>query len=307
MNALSSSLPSDHAQRMERVRLSLDGLSIGDAFGQTFFYRETSVEWAIHLRQTAEPPWLWTDDTAMALSVGETLHQYGRIVQGDLVQRFARRHALEPFRGYGAMAHEILTAIGDGTPWREASYAAFGGGGSMGNGSAMRVGPVGAYFADDLETVVKQARLSAEVTHAHPDGQAGAIAVAVAAAMAWRLRNASEPDRPQRLLDAVLERTPRGPTYDGLQEAAALPWDSDVEAAVQLLGNGSQVICLDTVPFCLWCAARHLGNYEEAMWTTVAGLGDRDTTCAIVGSIVALSASRETVPPAWKDAREPLP
>jgi hypothetical protein len=50
-----------------------------------------------------------------------------------------------------------------------------------------------------------------------------------------------------------------------------------------------------------------LDNYEEAMWTTVTGLGDCDTTCAIVGSIVALSAGRETIPPAWQDAREPLP
>jgi ADP-ribosylglycohydrolase len=73
------------------------------------------------------------------------------------------------------------------------------------------------------------------------------------------------------------------------------------------LGNGSQVVCHDTVPFCLWCAARHLDDYQAALWTTVEGLGDRDTTCAIVGAIVALSAGAESIPAQWHAAREPLP
>ena len=69
------------------------------------------------------------------------------------------------------------------------------------------------------------------------------------------------------------------------------------------LGNGTGVSCQDTVPFCLWCAGTHLDSYEEALWLTVAGLGDRDTTCAIVGGIVAL---RSEIPTAWLAAREPL-
>ncbi len=61
----------------------------------------------------------------------------------------------------------------------------------------------------------------------------------------------------------------------------------------------------DTVPFTMWCAARHLHDYEQAMWTTVSGLGDRDTTCAIIGGIVALSPLA-TIPATWQAAREPL-
>ncbi|WP_375756947.1 ADP-ribosylglycohydrolase family protein [Corallococcus exercitus] len=55
-----------------------------------------------------------------------------------------------------------------------------------------------------------------------------------------------------------------------------------------------------------WCAARHLDSFEEALWCTVAGFGDRDTTCAIVGGIVALSAGRSSIPAPWLSAREPL-
>jgi ADP-ribosylglycohydrolase len=82
--------------------------------------------------------------------------------------------------------------------------------------------------------------------------------------------------------------------------------DASVDTAVNRLGNGSYVVAADTVPFCVWSAARHLDNYAEALWQTVYGLGDRDTTCAIVGGIVALSADRRTVPDTWLRSREPL-
>jgi ADP-ribosylglycohydrolase len=63
----------------------------------------------------------------------------------------------------------------------------------------------------------------------------------------------------------------------------------------------------DTVPFALWCAARHLGSYEDALWATVSGLGDRDTTCAIVGGIVVMSAGVRSIPAEWLEHREQIP
>jgi len=43
------------------------------------------------------------------------------------------------------------------------------------------------------------------------------------------------------------------------------------------------------------------------MWATVSALGDRDTTCAIVGGIVACYTGVVGIPPDWLAAREPLP
>lgn len=48
-------------------------------------------------------------------------------------------------------------------------------------------------------------------------------------------------------------------------------------------------------------------NYEQAHWLTTSGLGDVDTTCAMVGGIVALARGVERIPQAWREAREPLP
>ena len=182
----------------------------------------------------------------------------------------------------------------------------------MGNGGAMRAGPIGAYFADSFDAVAENASNSAKVTHAHSEGQAGAIAVAIAAAQACRLHTETSPvtpterAEPRSILTAAAAFTPDGKTRQRLKTALALPFTESVAAAAAILGNGSRVIASDTVPFALWCAARHLTDYESAFWATASGLGDIDTNCAIVGSIVAMAVGRLGIPRAWIDAREPL-
>ena len=80
-----------------------------------------------------------------------------------------------------------------------------------------------------------------------------------------------------------------------------------VRHAVATLGNGVEISCADTVPFSLWCAGEQMLSYEEAMWLTVEGLGDRDTTCAIVGGIVAGYVGVDGIPAEWRESREELP
>ncbi len=296
----------DDSASLTRAEISLEGLSIGDAFGQRFFSIQPNLESLIRNHAVPAAPWNWTDDTAMALSVVEVLRRRRGIDQDALARCFAERYAAEPARGYGATAHQILRDIGLGVPWRQAAGSVFEGSGSMGNGAAMRVAPLGGYFADDLEEVVRQAILSAQPTHAHPEGQAGAVAVAVAAAMAWRMRGSPPELAARAMMEEVRKRTPAGETLAGLERAVTLGTGCDPGTAVAALGNGSRVISSDTVPFALWCAARHLGDFEEALWVTVSGLGDRDTTCAIVGGIIALRVGREGLPVKFLRARETL-
>lgn len=283
---------------------SLEGLSVGDAFGERFFGHPELVEGLIASRSLPPVPWKFTDDTEMALGIIEVLSRHGRVDQDDLAQVFGRRYRANPHRGYGGTAHDILTKLNLGVPWREASAEPFDGQGSMGNGSAMRAAPLGAWFNEDLARVVEEARRAAEVTHWHPDGQAGGIAIAVAAAVFARSRG-SVLGR-ELVFDEVLARTPSGETRLGIERARSLPASLEVREAVRQLGSGSRVLCFDTVPFCLWAATRHTDDYAEAMWTTVAGLGDRDTTCAIVGGLVAARVGSTGIPADWRKAREPL-
>jgi len=290
---------------MQRTLLALDGLSVADALGSQAFVPRNRE--AFEAERVPPGPWLYTDDTEMALGIVQVLRHHGQIDPGILARVFAHRWDRDMLRGYGGGAHLILGNIRNGKPWQEAAMSVFNGQGSMGNGGAMRVAPLGAYFAeDDWPVIVEQARLSAIATHGHPDGQAGAIAIAVAAACAWRMRGQPLYLQRQFLWQKVLELTPQGPTRMSLNEAHGLSYDVEIEAAVQALGNGSRVVSWDTVPFCVWCATRHLDDFQRSMWTTFCGGGDIDTTAAIVGGIVALSAGRESIPIAWLEERESL-
>src|SRR5262249_49337517 len=69
----------DHQDRMQRALLSLDGLSVGDAFGERFFGNPRVAERRIEHRDPPPPPWAYSDDTAMALSIVRCLKRYREI------------------------------------------------------------------------------------------------------------------------------------------------------------------------------------------------------------------------------------
>ncbi|MFC3501830.1 ADP-ribosylglycohydrolase family protein [Micromonospora krabiensis] len=293
--------------RLTLARDSLAGLSVGDALGSQFF---------VPGRQPADlaagrlppPPWEWTDDTEMACSVVAELSDAGHIDQDRLALAFAER--CEPYRGYGPGAVTVLRLIRTGTPWPVAAASAFDGQGSLGNGAAMRVAPLGAYFADSPSRAAAEARASAEVTHAHAEGIAGAVAVAVAAAFAARGRLDGHRPAADRLLAGVAAAVDPATEVHRRVRLAADLLGRPLPQAVAALGNGSRVTAQDTVGFTLWVAASRLDDYPAAIRACVEAGGDVDTTAAIVGGIVAAYAGVGTpggVPQRWLATREPLP
>ncbi len=81
---------------------------------------------------------------------------------------------------------------------------------------------------------------------------------------------------------------------------------ADAGTVAAVLGCGRRTAAQDTVPFALWSAARALGDYERAFWTTAQVGGDVDTTCAIVGGVIA--AGTAGAPPAgWAEQTEAIP
>jgi ADP-ribosylglycohydrolase len=290
-------------ERLQRARLALEGLSVGDAFGEQLLHcgphkRADALD---HRAAPVGRKWMWTDDTAMALSIVEVLHACGGIDCERLARSFAERHDRDMGRGYGRGAHQVLDMIQAGLPYQMAARMLFDGQGSCGNGGGMRAAPIGAYFADDLDAVVEHAARSASPTHAHPDGAAGAIAIAVAAARVF----SGERD-PRALIESVVAHTPRGETRAGLQHALGMLAAEPITAAA-VLGNGSRVLASDTVPFAVWCAATHLGDYAGACWACASVGGDIDTTCAMVGGIIVGAVGLAGIPSDWHASREPLP
>jgi ADP-ribosylglycohydrolase len=288
---------------------SLRGLALGDGFGERWFHRgnREAVEMIRARQLPAEASWYWTDDTAMAVTIVHLLHLRGAIEASSLAAMFAATYEADPYRGYGYGMTVLLPRLAqEPDNWQTHARALFGGQGSLGNGAAMRVAPLGAWFGHDLERACEQAEIAAAVTHAHPEGIAGAVAVAAAAALGTASRD-SDPPEPSAFLGQVAACIPEGLVRDGIERAATLTASTPVWKASDLLGNGQRIRASDTVPFALWSAAHHLDDLTGALWTTAEGLGDVDTTCAITGGVVAARTGLTNVPQQWLDLREPLP
>jgi len=282
---------------LESALLSLTGLTVGDAFGQSFYFPEAKTQ--IDQRKLQPAPWIWTDDTQMAISVVEELRQRGWIDQDYLARRMAWRYTTDPARGYGRSTRGVLDRISQGEYFRAVSRSVSDGG-SFGCSGVARVAPLGAFFAESPARAAREAPLAAAVTHIHPESLAAAQAVAVAAAVAV------DPNHPVKadFLRKILKFVPESRVRQAIDEVMDIPPD-DLEGCLKCLAGDNFGTVQTAVPFALWCAAHHLDNFKEALWSTVAGLGNRDATCAIVGGIVSLTCGG--VPPDWKACREPLP
>ncbi|MGP9018132.1 ADP-ribosylglycohydrolase family protein [Streptomyces sp. BR1] len=285
--------------RFERALASLRGLAVGDALGSQFFVPANYP--LLKRRELPAGRWQWTDDTEMACSVVAVLAASGRIDQDLLARSFAEHHDFD--RGYGPAVNRMLRLIREGGDWRELAAGLFNGQGSWGNGSAMRIAPLGAWYADDPEQATHQAEISSYTTHQHREAVVGAMAVAAAAAL---VAAPAGPPSPGDLLDGVVALVPRSAVGAGLRRARDMLDYGDATTVAAVLGCGRRTSAHDTVPFALWSAARGLGAYEKAFWTTAQAGGDIDTTCAIVGGVVA-AASAGAPPAAWLERTEELP
>jgi ADP-ribosylglycohydrolase len=290
---------SSPGRRFARALDSLRGLSVGDALGSQYFVPANHP--LLMRREPAPGSWQWTDDTEMAVSVVAVLAAHGHVDQDVLARSFADHHDFD--RGYGPAVNRMLRLVREGGDWRELAAGLFEGQGSWGNGAAMRVAPLGAWYADDPERAAHEAELSAYPTHQHPEAVMGAMAVAVAAALA---ADPAGPPSARTLLDGVIALVPRSAVGAGLRRARDMLDHDDASAVAAVLGCGRRTSALDTVPFALWSAARGLDDFERAFWTTAQVGGDVDTTCAIVGGVV--SSGRAGAPPRdWLDRTEALP
>ncbi|MFS4096823.1 ADP-ribosylglycohydrolase family protein [Streptomyces sp. AF1A] len=294
MTADSSSLG-----RLERALASLRGLAVGDALGAQFFVPANYP--SLKRRELPAGDWRWTDDTEMACSVVAVLAAHQRIDQDALARSFADHHDID--RGYGHGVSRLLSLVREGEDWREPAAALFHGRGSWGSGAAMRIAPLGAWYADDPEQATHQAEISSYPTHQHREAVVGAMAVAAAAALA---ASPEGPPSPEALLDGVISLVPKSAVGQGLRRARNMLDYDDAVTVAAVLGCGRRRTAHDTVPFALWSAARSLGDYETAFWTTARVGGDVDTTCAIMGGVLA--SGKAGMPPAdWVERTEALP
>ena len=277
---------------IQAAKRSLRGLALGDSLG-AFAQLLNLCGPSLGISGPLEPKLLlqrvmpYTDDTAEAIVLVEHLLARREVSQDALAVSLGEEYLANPTRGYGLHTQQLLAAVACGADWRVVAGGMFKGAGSFGNGSAMRVAPLGAFFGGrDFDWIATQARRSSEVTHTHADAVEGAVAVALAAASFAGSGTSDEPLEPGRFFDSILAQLRDGALHDAVAMAAALPSEVKAKRAGELLGVGEQISALDTVPLVLWFAAHHHGDPAEAIWSIVNLGGDCDTTAAILGGIL---------------------
>jgi hypothetical protein len=188
--------------------------------------------------------------------------------------------------------------------WRKLYSSLFNGQSSWGNGPAMRVAPLGAWSADDVERAVRQADLSAAVSHRHPEGIAPPRRrrrIGPGGGPGWPRR----PDGPHLRGDRPsLGR--RGPQRSPAGPRPARPrgrrWRHHCRRTrLRATHHRPRHRAVR-----LWAAARHLDDSTAALRTTARAGGDVDTTCTLVGGIPSSRPAGEP-PSSWLGHTGPLP
>lgn len=272
------------------------GSGLGDAIGELAFRHRD--ETALHTALAQVNVLTYTDDTAMAIGLAESLAATGMIDEQHVGDCFLRNYKREPWRGYASGPPTVFSLVEQrGLSYRQAAARLFGGAGSFGNGAAMRIAPVGLFFynAPDLYA---QAEASAAVAHAHPVGIDGAavLAKAIAQVVHWT------PDEPfpwQQLLQELIAFARTREIQNQLQLAGEmLTHGVAPETAVTRLGYGIEVQA--STPFALYAFLRHAASFEHCLLCAVTHGGDRDTLGAMAGALSGAYLGVEAIPVAWR-------
>ncbi|MBR1551720.1 MAG: ADP-ribosylglycohydrolase family protein [Muribaculaceae bacterium] len=232
------------------------GSVIGDVVGSIYEFRNIKTKEFPFFDKRME----YTDDSVLTFATAQWLLDGGE--PANYYYRFGSENEC-PMGGYGGRFQSwlIRSARGIAAPY-----------GSCGNGSAMRVGPVGWAF-DTAEQTLAAAERSAACTHNHPEGIKGAQATALAIFMARKgvgkdeIRRAMEEQFGYDLSLTVDEIRPRY-SWDGL--------DGNLEA--------SGATCQGSVPQALVCALEAV-DFEDAIRNAISIGGDSDTVGCIAGSV----------------------
>ena len=222
------------------------GAIAGDVIGSAYEFNPTRD----YTFELFTPKSTFTDDTVLTMAnaiwlLEDEKHRPETLVK--IMLDLCRRY---PDRGYGGRFAQWIRKT-DPQPYN-----------SFGNGSAMRVSPIG-YYAQTLDEALELARISAEVTHNHPEGIKGAQATAAAIFMARKGQSKKEiRDYIEKTFHYDLSRT--------LEEIRpTFTFDET---------------CQHTVPEAITCFMEGK-DYEDVVRLSVALAGDADTIAAIAGSI----------------------
>jgi poly(ADP-ribose) glycohydrolase ARH3 len=279
---------------------SMVGSALGDAIGELAFLRLGKAGLRAAIEQTNVLA--YTDDTAMAIGLAQSIAQMKQLDQQHLGDTFKANFKREPWRGYAKGPPTVFFLVKrHGIPYSEAARRLFGGEGSFGNGAAMRIAPVGLFFHDSPD-LYEQARASASVTHAHPIGVDGAAVLARAVAQAVKL-NPQEPFPLERFSQGLIDFARTTEIRDKIALVGTL-LAKDVPPPDAARRLGRSVAVHESLPFAIYAFLRSPKSFEACLFCAILHGGDRDTLGAMACGVSGAYLGIEALPQAWREKLE---
>ncbi len=282
------------------------GTHVGDALGMPVegYDCKTIVANYGELRQMLDARMgagTYTDDTEMMIGIAESIVKYKGFNGKDMADKFVNLY--NPERGYGGGTVRALSLIKEGIDWNFAGERVFGGG-SFGNGSSMRIAPIGAFYYDDPNKLREVAYDSSRVTHAHPLGKEGAALQAFAVANAINLDPSEELNKQSFVSDLIRFVADEGEIYrtklQYIKEfLEGVPHKAEV---INKLGHDSSAP--NSVPTAIYAFISHSHDFEDSVAYAVSLGGDTDTIGAMTGAISGAYHGKRGIPKRWLDVLE---
>lgn len=283
----------------DRVRGALLAVACGDALGAVFEGSPVVSAEDYRALREATGELRYTDDTAMTLVLAEhlasRLERDSDLDEDELLAAFAQEWRAEPWRGYGAGPPQIFRAALSGQPWRTVAGELFDGAGSFGNGGAMRVAPV-ALLGRRLPQVLEWAQRSAQLTHTHPLGRAGAAVQAAAVSLAISGDRARSLD-PMEFLNRLQACDQHPELSSRLRRISYLLGDERPGRAARSLGNG--IAALESVPAAILAFLRNPDDPASVIEFAIRLGGDTDTVAAMAGAMAGARCGESALPAEW--------
>lgn len=233
------------------------GAIIGDVVGSRYEFKNNRSKLFVLLSKACR----FTDDSVLTIAVAKTLLDNYPIdysdkglekIKKELINNVIDFVSRYPDRGYGMRFFSWATSMGKHEPYN-----------SYGNGSAMRVSPVG-WLANSIEEVKTLAKLTAEITHNHPEGIKGAEAIALCIFLARQGKTKEE------IKEYIYEKYYPELDYFNYEELKKT--------------NEFNETCQGSVPEAIYCFLISK-NFEDAIKTAISIGGDSDTIACMAGSI----------------------
>jgi len=235
----------------------------------------------------------YTDDAAMMIALAEhLLENYGEVDPLKLAWKFLEAYEAEPWRGYGPGPPRIFKMIRRGEGPLELDKRLYPGG-SLGNGAAMRIAPIGLLYHDDVVKLMEAVRASCKPTHNHPLAIEGALLEAYSVAIAVRLGPSEDAD-PKDFTEQLIQ-LPVSEIYQLKLKLIPRLIDSGADRMSIVRSLGNMVEAHNSVPTAIYC---YLAEQDPARVIRRAiGLGgDRDTIACMAAAIAGAHRGVESLP-----------